>query len=148
MSYTNLNYHIVFATKDRRPLITADVKERLVKYIGGIARDHDCTLCEANGPEDHFHLVAMVHPSVPLADFILDVKANSSKWIHATFPKLADFQWQDGYSAFTVSKSILPQVVEYVQKQAEHHKTIAFKDELVALLKKHGIAYDERYVGV
>jgi putative transposase len=127
MSYTNLKYHIVFSTKQRRPLIGAELRPRLVKYIGGIIRQLKGRLLEADGTEDHLHLAAGIHPQTPLADLVRDVKANSSGWIHRTFPDLSGFAWQEGYSAFTVSHSVLPQVTEYICQQAEHHRRMTFK---------------------
>ncbi len=146
MSYTKLNYHIVFATKDRRAMLKADVMPRLVKYIGGIVRNLKGKLLEAGGSEDHMHLATSIHPTVDPAGFVRDIKANSSRWIHETFTHLGDFQWQDGYSAFTVSESVLPDVIKYIGNQPEHHKKITFGDELTALLNKHGIKFDKRYV--
>jgi REP element-mobilizing transposase RayT len=146
MSYTNLNYHIVFSTKGRRALLQADVLPRLVKYIGGIARKLDGKLLEANRPDDHLHMATIVYPQKPIADFARDIKANSSKWIHKTFSQLKDFAWQDGYSAFAVSHSAIPKVIEYIRNQQEHHRKMTFQEELIALLKRHEIDFDERYI--
>jgi REP element-mobilizing transposase RayT len=136
----------VFSTKGRRPFIHDGLRERLAEYIGGIVREMDGSVPIANGPTDHFHVVAILTPKVPLMDVIKSIKGSSSKWIHETFPDLPDFDWQDGYSAFTVSQSVLPQVIQYVTGQLEHHKKMTFQEELIALLKKHGVKYDERYV--
>ena len=146
MSYTSLFYHIVFSTKDRRALLRDDTLQRTCQYMGGIARKLDGQLLLADGMPDHVHLAAEIHPSLAVASFIGRVKANASGWIHETFPDLRDFQWQDGYAAFSVSPSVLPAVKEYILRQAQHHKTVSFEEELVALLRKHGIEYDERYV--
>ena len=78
--------------------------------------------------------------------FIQLIKANSSKWIHETIPGLRNLWWQDGYGAFTVSPSALPRLLAYIQGQEEHHKKADFKQEFIALLKKHGIEYDERHI--
>ena len=78
--------------------------------------------------------------------FISKVKSNSSGWIHGTFPELRGFAWQDGYSSFTVSPSVLPRVMQYIRNQREHHRKTTFQEELIGLLKKHGIKYDERYI--
>ena len=146
MSYTNLKYHIVFSTKQRARFLSSDIKPRLVKYIGGIIRNLKSVLIEADGPEDHLHVVAGVHPQVAVSDFVRDVKANSTRWARQTFENLKDFAWQDEYSAFTVSQSQLSAVVEYVRKQVEHHKTLTFDEELRALLRKHEIDFDDRYL--
>ncbi len=146
MSYTSLFYHIVFSTKDRRPFLSDDTLSRTCPYMGGIARKLKCQLLLANGVSDHVHLAAVVHPTVAIADFIGKVKSNSSGWIHETFADLRDFDWQDGYAAFTVSPSVMPKVKEYIRSQPEHHKKMTFQEELIALLKKHDIEYDEKYI--
>jgi REP element-mobilizing transposase RayT len=146
MSFTNLNYHIVFSTKGRRPFIYDDLRPRLAKYIGGIVRELEGDVLSANGPTDHFHVVAILTPKVAVMDVIKGIKGGSSKWIHETFRELPDFDWQDGYAAFTVSQSALPRVIAYVEGQVEHHKKMTFQEELVALLKRHGVKYDERYI--
>ena len=81
-----------------------------------------------------------------LSDALRDLKANSTNWVHETFPHLRDFYWQDGYAAFSVSPSVLPKVVAYVRNQQEHHKKVSFEEELKQLLERHGIEYDDRYL--
>ena len=146
MSYTSLHYHIVFSTKARKPLIKPDILTRLTSYLGGIAREKQSQLIAASGTPDHIHLVVNLHPKTALADFIRTLKTNASRWIHQTFPAMLDFAWQDGYSAFTISYSGLAQVIRYVEQQQEHHKKLSFQEELIALLKRHKIEYDERYI--
>jgi REP element-mobilizing transposase RayT len=146
MSFTNLKYHTVFSTKNRMPWLTPDVKERATKYIGGIARNTKGTLVEANGSADHLHLVAGIHPQVPVSAFVRDVKSNCTAWIRQTFAGLQGFAWQDEYSAFTVSHSQVEGVLAYVRKQEEHHHKLTFAEELGALLRKHGIDFDPRYL--
>jgi len=145
MSYTSLTYHMIFPTKDRKPFISADLRPRLVKYVGGIIRELEGRMLEADGPEDHLHVVAVLGPAHSIAEAVRIIKANSSKWVHETFPD-AIFAWQDGYSAFSVSPSQLPKVISYVRKQQEHHRKTSFRDELTALFKAHGIQYDEKYL--
>ena len=146
MSYTNLKYHIVFSTKRRGRFLSPDIQPRLVKYIGGIVRNLNSILIEANGPEDHLHVVASIHPKLALSDFVRDIKANATRWMRRTFADLKEFGWQDEYSAFTVSQSQLSAVVDYVRRQVEHHKTLTFDEELRTLLRKHGIEFDDRYL--
>ena len=74
------------------------------------------------------------------------MKAGSSKWIHATFPELTAFAWQEGYSAFSVSKSQEDALKSYIQRQAAHHKTEDFKSELLRTLRAHDVVFDEKYV--
>ena len=146
MSYTRLLYHIVFSTKDRAPFLSTDMGPRLVEYIGGIVRRHEGRLIACNGPKDHLHLAAILGPKFALMDVVKEVKRGSSKWIHEEFDNLRDFAWQDGYAAFSVSHSVLPRVVGYIETQNEHHRKLSFKEELTVLLKRHGIEYDERYL--
>jgi REP element-mobilizing transposase RayT len=101
---------------------------------------------EINDIEDHIHILALLPPKLALSDVLRDVKANSSKWIHEKFPQLATFAWQDGFSAFWISTSQVPDVRTYIQNQKEHHKRSDFKAELLALLQRHGIEFDDRYI--
>ncbi|MBN2584312.1 MAG: IS200/IS605 family transposase [Planctomycetes bacterium] len=143
MSYTCLLYHVVFATKDRRPWLSSEHLPRVQEYVGGIVRNLNGKLLAAGGATDHVHLAISLNSSVALADAVRTVKCNSTGWIHDTFPDLVSFAWQDGYAAFTVSKSALSQVQRYLAGQAAHHAERSFADELRALLAKHGIEFDE-----
>lgn len=144
MSYTNLNYHIVFSTKNHTPFLDDSQMVRLFEYIGGIIHNMKATLLSAGGTTDHIHLAVRLHPELSLTEFIRTVKTNSSKWIHETFSR--EFAWQEGYSAFSVSQSIIGKVVEYIRGQKEHHWKLTFKEELQSFLKKHNIEYDEKYL--
>ncbi len=145
-SFTNILVHAVFATKDRREMISDELRPRLHEYIGGIARSESCALLAAGGMPDHDHLLFKVHPSISVADLLRTVKSRSSGWIHQTFPDMRDFAWQNGYGGFSVSESSVPDVRRYLDNQAEHHRSMTFQEEFIALLKKHGIEYDPRYV--
>jgi len=145
-SYLSLHYHIIFATKHRQPLIADDLAPRLHEYLGGIVRGVGGQLLIAGGIPDHVHLLVRLKATRALSDVVRDVKANSSGWVHDTFPQYAGFGWQTGYAAFAVSLSGLPDVREYIATQAEHHREMTFEDEFVAFLKKHEIEYDERYL--
>ena len=146
MSYTCLQYHIVFSTKDRLELLGEEVTPRLRQYFGGITRELQGKLIAVNGPANHVHLLVSLSPKLALMDYIGKIKANSSKWVHNTFGQLGNFAWQDGYAAFTVSPSGTAQVINYIQNQNEHHKQMSFQEELIALLKRHQIDYDEKYI--
>ena len=117
-----------------------------MEYIGGIMRNLQAQLLRGNGASDHVHLAALVPVTIHFPEFVSKVKSNSSGWIHKNFHGLKDFGWQDGYSSFTVSPSVLPSVMRYIGNQAKHHKKMSFQDELRQLLKKHGIEFDERYM--
>ncbi len=145
-SYTNLLYHIVFSTKDRRPIITAEYEVRLYDYIGGTIRSLGGISLELNGTEDHVHLLAKLRPDRALSDVLRDLKANASGWMHDVFPSLKRFSWQRGYGAFTVSQSNVKEVRRYIARQKKHHQRVSFRDEFIQFLKANGIEYDERFV--
>jgi REP element-mobilizing transposase RayT len=145
-SYTNLLYHIVFSTKDRRPLITSEYEPRLYDYIGGTIRSLGGICLELNGTEDHIHLLAKLRPDRAVSDVLRDLKANASGWMHDVFPSLKHFSWQRGYGAFTVSQSNVDELRRYIAKQKEHHRKFSFRDEFIEFLKANGMEYDERYV--
>jgi len=96
--------------------------------------------------EDHVHLLASLPPTVALADVLRFLKSNSFKWVHKKWPQRSTFAWQLGYAAFSVSKSNVAEVTNYIRNQEKHHRKITFQQELLALLRKHGIEYDERYI--
>jgi len=102
-SYTNLLYHIVFSTKDRRPLITPESEPQLYEYVGGIIRSMGGISLALNGTEDHLHLLTKLRPDRSLSDVLRDLKANATGWMHDVFPLLTEFCWQRGYGAFTIS---------------------------------------------
>jgi putative transposase len=145
-SYTNLLYHVIFSTKDRRPLITPDYEVRLYDYIGGTLRRTGGISLQLNGTEDHVHLLAKLRPDRALSDVVRDLKANASGWLHDVFPTLEDFCWQRGYGAFTVSASHVERVCKYIARQKEHHRRISFRDEFIQFLTANGIDYNERFI--
>ena len=145
-SFTNLLYHLIFSTKDRRPLIKLDYQPRLYDYIGGIIRATGGISLGINGTQDHVHVLAKLRPDRALSDVLRDLKSNATGWMHDVFPGLSDFYWQRGYAAFTVSQSNLKQVQRYVAHQKEHHQKMSFRDEFILFLKENGIEYDERYI--
>jgi len=145
-TFTKLFYHIVFSTKHRQRFISPEIEDELYKYISGILRNLEGSCVEINGAADHLHVLVILPPKIALSDALREIKAGSSKWIHETKPTLAAFGWQDGYSAFTVSQSNVEAVRQYIRDQKQHHKQLDFKAELVALLDKHQIDYDECYV--
>ncbi len=145
-TYTSLHFHIIFSTKNRQRWITEDVEQRIWEYIGGIARQNEMKALQIGGVEDHVHVVVGIRPIMAVSQVVQKLKGGSSKWIHETFPTLAGFEWQDGYGAFTVSRSNLPELILYVVNQREHHRVRTFQEEYRAFLEKHQVEYDERYV--
>ena len=146
MSYVSSYHHCVFITKERRPLITPTLAERLWPFLGGIARQNQMKAIEIGGVEDHIHVLLSIPPTMAIAKAMQLIKGGSSKWVHETFPEHRLFAWQEKYGAFSVSESRVESVIAYIQSQAEHHKRVTFQEEFVALLKKHRVEFDERYL--
>ncbi|HWW01839.1 MAG TPA: IS200/IS605 family transposase [Candidatus Acidoferrum sp.] len=146
MSYVSSYYHCVFSTKERRPLIPTALQERLWPFLGGIARQNGMKALEIGGVVDHVHILLSLPSALSIAKALQLIKGGSSKWVHETFQEHRLFGWQAKYGAFAVSVSLLDKTSQYIRDQAEHHRKMTFRDEFVALLKKHRIAYDERYL--
>jgi putative transposase len=145
-SYSNIVTHIVFSTKSRRPFIDTRLDSRLFPYFGGIVRQLGGKLYVVNGVEDHVHLLAELPPTIAIAEAIGKIKCGSTYWIHQSFPEQAVFAWQRGYAAFSVSKSNIAAVARYIEGQKEHHKKHSFQDEFLELLRRHGVAINEKYL--
>src|SRR6266576_3973457 len=144
MSYVSSYHHCVFSTKERRPLITAALRDRLWPFLGGIARQNKMKAVEIGGVEDHVHMLLSLPSTMAIAKALQLIKGGSSKWVHDTFPEHRLFGWQVKYGSFSVSVSQLDKIIDYIRNQAEHHKKVSFKEEFIALLTKHRIQYDER----
>ena len=144
-TYTQILLHIVFATKAREPWITPDIAERLHPYLGGIIRSSGGVPIAIGGVADHVHLYLRWRPDAALSDLMRTVKSRSSRWVHESFAHRGDFAWQEGYAAFSVSPSQDETVRTYIANQEEHHRERDFKSELLALLKAHGVEFEERY---
>jgi putative transposase len=145
-TYVALHYHIVFSTKHREPLIIREVEHQVWAYLGRIAHQHGMTPLRVGGLEDHLHVVLGLPPTLAVSRAVQLLKGSSSRWIRATLPGCEAFGWQDGYAAFTVSQSVLPAIIAYVERQRETHLTRTFQEEYLALLQRHGLTYDERYL--
>jgi putative transposase len=145
-TYTSLHYHLIFSTKKRVRWLSSEIEQRVWQYLGGIARKHKMTALQIGGTADHIHALVLAPALSSPSQIAQFLKGDSSKWIHDEFQGLRKFGWQDGYSAFTVSKSNLPEVVHYIQNQREHHRIKTFQEEYVEFLQQHGIQYDEDYL--
>src|SRR5215212_10103240 len=145
-TYTSLYYHIVFSTKDREPWIMPQIEGRIWGYLATVASGHGMTPAKVGGLDDHVHLVVAVPPTLAISKAVQLLKGSSSRWIRQTFLDLDAFRWQDGYGAFTVSRSALPATISYVERQRAAHEARTFQSEFRGLLRGHGIAYDERYL--
>jgi len=146
-SLSNVLVHLVFSTKERRPLLRdVDVRAAMHRYLAGISGRLRCPVIAAGGVEDHVHLLARQARTVALADWVKELKRASSLWVKRHEASLAGFHWQAGYGAFSVSQSQSAEVERYVVHQEEHHRKFDFQHEFRRLLEVHGIEYDERYV--
>lgn len=141
---TSLFTHIIFSTKDRRATIVDEFRPRLHAYMGGITREIGARALAINGTADHVHLLVSLPSAMSVAEAVRFIKSNSSKWARANGRR--SFSWQAGYSAFSVSQSVVPAVVRYVRDQEQHHGKATFRQELVRFLKAHRIEYDPRYI--
>jgi putative transposase len=121
-TYTSLHCHLVFSTKNRERWIVPEVEERIWAYLGGIAKENKMHPVQIGGIEDHVHVLLGATASMAPSKIAQLIKGGSSAWIHDTFPNMKAFTWQDGYGAFTVSKSSKSDVSAYIRGQRQHHR--------------------------
>ena len=145
-TYTQIHLQFVFAVKYRNGLIQASFKEELYKYISGIIKENNHKLLAINGMPDHLHIFIGMRPSQSISDLLQDIKGSSSKWINEKKFLKVKFEWQEGYGAFSYSKSHVNDVINYIQNQENHHKKESFREEYLKFLKVFEIEYDERYI--
>jgi REP element-mobilizing transposase RayT len=139
--------HIVFSTKERRAYLqNKDLREELFRMLGYHAGQADCPSVRVGGWIDHVHVLCGLARTITVAELIETLKRETSKWIKQRSTDLNGFYWQNGYSAFSVSQSNVEQVIDYIDRQPEHHGRMSFQDEFRAICKKHHIEIDERYV--
>jgi len=139
-----LRYHIVLATRERRPWLTADKERRIYSYMGGVARNLGGVLLAAGGTDDHSHILPSIPPSSCIAEFVGKLKGNTSKWLRQAFPETAGFGWQAGYGAFSVSREHEERARAYIARQREHHRKVSLSDELWQTIRAHEIEPDVR----
>ena len=136
MSYVSANFHCVFSTKKRKPLLTPDIRVRLWPYMGGIARAAGMKALAVGGVDDHVHILLSLPSTMPLSRAMQLVKGASSRWINESFPSETGFAWQKEYGAFSVSASGLYAVSRYIRNQEQHHRKQSFTDEFTSMLDK------------
>src|SRR5262249_4309128 len=144
-TYSSLYYHIIFSTNNRVKYLSAEIEQRLWLYIDDVARAHKMAALQVGGIEDHVHVLVMAPVTLSPSQIAQYIKSATSKWIHEEFPDMRQFAWQDGFGAFTVSKSNLPDVIRYIQNQREHHRHKTFQEEFLEFLQNHEIAYNDRH---
>jgi len=142
-SYAQNHVHLVFSTKGRLQLISNDIQPRLWGYIAAICKKNAMTVFAVGGIADHIHILFRLPPALSLVRAVTLIKSNSSKWMRQT---KRTFAWQNGYGAFSVSSSNVSTVIRYINQQEAHHKKKTFDEEFIALLRKHGVEFDSRYV--
>ena len=142
-TYAQNTLHVVFSTKERRRTISPELQSLLHAYVAGICKKCGMIVHAVNGMEDHIHLLIQLPPTLSLSDGVLAIKSNSSRWAH---DRGQEFAWQEGYAAFSVSASNMPAVIRYIRNQKAHHKKMTFDAEFLALLKKHRIEFDPKFV--
>ena len=145
-SHVSLMYHIVFSTKHRAPVLVAEDRERLFRHVWGFVKRKNGFLHQAGGVDDHVHLLAEIHQSIPVATFIKDLKTSTNGFIkrESLFPRFG--AWQVGDGAFSESWGRKPGLIAYIKGQAEHHKHESFVDEFKRLCREAGIEFDERFL--
>lgn len=145
-TYTQLYVQIVFAVQGRQNLISRKIKDDLEKYMCGIISNNKSKPLAIYCNPDHTHILFGLHPTVSVATIAGDIKASSSKWINDNKLIVGKFNWQDGYGAFTYSKSQIDTVIKYILNQEMHHSGKSFREEYMDMLNKLGIDYDERFL--
>jgi Transposase and inactivated derivatives len=147
-TYTQIHIHVVFAVQNRSSLINKDWQSRLYQYIVGIIQNHEHKVLAIGGTPDHIHILFGFRPTQSLSALMQNVKRDSSDWINKTRLTKERFSWQEGYGAFSYSKSQLSNVINYIESQEEHHKKRTFTDEYKKILQDFGVEYNDKYIFV
>lgn len=146
-SLANVVLHIVFSTKHRKPFLqSAELKGTMTAYLVGTLQNLDCPSIIVGVVEDHVHILCNLSRTITIAKLVGELKSSSSERIKQEGPSVADFYWQSGYGAFSVSQSNIPQVKAYIANQEEHHRKMTFQEEFRILCERHGLTIDEQYV--
>jgi REP element-mobilizing transposase RayT len=143
-TYSNLIYHVVFSTKERVPLITKQTRPELYAYLGALVKELKGAPLIINGIDDHVHLLISLPPTVSPSDAMRLIKSNSSRWMSERMG--IDFSWQKGFGIFSVSRSGVNAVVEYIRDQELHHAKRDFRSEFITMLDKNGVEFEEKYL--
>lgn len=143
---TSFYFHLIFSTKNRVDLIRQDIESELFAYIGGILNNNDSKLLAAGGTANHIHLLLSLNKNIRFPDLIGSIKRDSSRWLKTKGGMLSKFDWQDGYSAFTVGHSQLSAVKNYIANQKAHHAKVLFEDEMRDIYRRGDVSFDESYV--
>ena len=145
-SLVKIDIHLIFHVKTTSPLIVPDDLEHLFKYIKRIITNIGGVLIQTGGDSDHIHILSSLPKDMSVSEFVKTIKVDSSKWIKTIRSDYTHFAWQKGYGAFSVSPSVLNDVIQYIKNQAEHHRVKTFQEEYKMLLDAYGVDYDEQYI--
>jgi putative transposase len=145
-TYSQIHIHAVFAVKNREALIQKEWDKRLFAYIGQIINNLEHKTLIVNGVSDHVHIFFGLRPKMSVSEVLQKVKANSSKWVNESGLLQHHFEWQEGYGAFSHSKSQVDAVIKYIEKQEQHHQKVTFREEYLNMLEKFGVEFDEKYI--
>ena len=145
-SLSKLYVHLVFHVKNNQIFIRPEEETELYAYMGGIIKQLSSDPICINGIKNHVHILATMSKNISLADFLKEIKRSSSRWIKTKHAHYKYFEWQGGYSGYSVSQSKVKDVEKYIANQKEHHKKVSFKEEYVRFLKEYGVDFDENYL--
>jgi putative transposase len=145
-SLAKIYTHLIFSTKNRERVLPDEFRADLYAYMGGTLNGLGCSAIEINTEPDHAHLLFVMTRTETLSNVVGQVKKSANDWLRARGPQFANFYWQGGYGAFSVSQSAVEEVRGYIRNQREHHQRVSFQDEFRAFLKRYEIEFDERYV--
>jgi REP element-mobilizing transposase RayT len=145
-SFSRINIHLIFSTKNREPILGDDVRQDLHSYMATVLNNLESPCVLINSVPDHVHVLFEISRKLALSHAVEDIKKTSSKWIKTQRAAYSSFAWQAGYGAFAVSESNVADVRRYIEEQREHHRKLSFQEEFLAFLKRHNVRYDERYI--
>lgn len=145
-SLCKIYLHIIFHTKTTSPLIREEDLVQVHAYIGKMINETGCINIWVGGVENHVHALCLLGRTTTVAKLLEEMKRNSSRWIKSLSDHYAQFEWQGGYAAFSVSQSVVPKTLHYIQNQKEHHKNTTFENEYKNFLNLYNVEYDDRYV--
>ena len=145
-SLSKVLIHLVFSTKHRAPLLPQTPFTALHAYAQGILKKQKCHLIEMNNVADHVHILFELHRTEALSNVVMHVKKGTSRWLKEQSPDYRDFDWQEGYGAFSIGRSQREELVTYIRKEQQRHPRVSFPDEFRNFLESYEVEYDERYV--
>jgi len=145
-SLSQVILHIVFGTKERRPWLDLEIRPRMHAYLATVCRDCGCEAYRVGGTANHVHLAARLSRTISPAELLEEIKKTSSAWIKRQGSQYGGFFWQGGYGDFSIGWSQLEELIRYIDRQEQHHRTQTFEQEYRELLRKYHVEFDERYV--